>query len=85
MTATLLYNAKLQVYSPSVGEAQSLKNGGYNFNAGNIDTQNSGYGRAIETDRDGRVVFALDAYGTAIYRSFRVDDMYSAPTKTPGK
>ena len=85
MTATLLYNAKLQVYSPAVGEAQALKNGGYSFNVGAIDSQTSPYGRAIETDRDGRVVFALDAYGTLIYRSFRVDDMYSAPAKTPGK
>ena len=85
MTATLLYAAKLQVYSPSVGAAQTLKNGGYSFNAGNIDTQNSSYGRAVETDRDGRIVFAIDAYGTTVYRSFRVDDMYSAPAKTPVK
>jgi hypothetical protein len=83
LTATLLYNAKLPVYSPAVGAAQSLKNGGYSFNAGYIDNPTSPYGRAIETDRDGRVVFAIDAYGTLIYRSFRVDDMYSAPAKTP--
>ena len=85
LTATLVLNARLQVYSPAVGAAQSLKNGGYSFNAGYIDVQTSPYGRAVETDRDGRVVYALDAYGTLIYRSYRVDDMYSAPAKTPVK
>jgi arylsulfate sulfotransferase len=85
LTATLVYNAKLQVYSAAVGAAQTLKNGGYSFNAGYIDNATSPYGRAVETDRDGRVVFAIDAYGTPIYRSFRVDDMYSAPAKTPVK
>jgi arylsulfate sulfotransferase len=85
MTATLLYNAKLQVYSPAVGAAQTLKNGGYSFNAGFIDQATSPYGRTVETDRDGKVVFAIEAYGTVIYRSFRVDDMYSAPAKTPVK
>jgi hypothetical protein len=85
MTATLLYNAKLQVYSPAVGAAQTLQNGGYSFNAGYIDNATSPYGRAVETDRDGRIVFAIDAYGTLVYRSYRVDDIYSAPAKTPVK
>jgi arylsulfate sulfotransferase len=85
LTATLVYNAKLEVYSAAVGAAQTLKNGGYSFNAGYIDNATSPFGRAVETDRDGRVVFAIDAYGTLIYRSFRVDDVYSAPAKTPVK
>jgi hypothetical protein len=62
-----------------------MKNGGYSFNAGYIDIATSPYGRVVETDRDGRVVFAINAYVTLIYRSFRVDDMYSAPAKTPVK
>ncbi len=81
LTATLAHNAKLQVYSPAVGSAQTLKNGGYSFNAGYVDNRTSPYGRTIETDRDGRVVFALDVYGLNVYRSFRVDDLYSSPTK----
>ncbi len=85
LTATLLQNAKLQVYSPAVGAAQTLKNGGYSFNAGFIDPTASPHGRAVETDRDGKVVYAIDVYGTTVYRSFRVDDMYSAPAKTPVK
>jgi arylsulfate sulfotransferase len=80
-TATLVHNAKLQVYSPAVGSAQRLKNGGFNFEAGYIDVATSPRGRTVETDRDGKVVFALDVDGLPVYRSFRVDDMYSAPAK----
>jgi len=83
LTATLVYNAKLQVYSPAVGAAQSLKNGGYSFNAGYVDNAISPYGRMVETGSDNRVVFAIDVYGLNVYRSYRVDDMYSAPAKTP--
>jgi arylsulfate sulfotransferase len=83
MTATLVHNAKLQVYSPAVGAAQMLKNGGYLFNLGYIDSQTSPRARMAETDRDGRVVFALDVHGLLVYRSYRVNDMYSAPAKTP--
>lgn len=85
LTATLVHNAKLQVYSPAVGAAQTLKNGGYSFNAGFIDSQAAPHGRAVETDRDGKLVYAIDVYGTTVYRSYRVDDMYSPPSKTPGK
>ena len=81
LTATLVYNAKLQVYSPAVGAAQVLKNGGYSFNAGYIDNQTSPRARAVETDADGNVVFAIEVHGLPVYRSYRLDDMYSAPTK----
>ena len=39
------------------------------------------YGRTMETDKDGKVVFALDVEDAIVYRSFRVEDMYSAPVK----
>jgi arylsulfate sulfotransferase len=81
LTATLVHNAKLQVYSPAVGAAQALKNGGYSFNAGYIDNQTSPRGRMVETDGDGNVVFAIEVHGILVYRSYRVDDMYSAPVK----
>jgi hypothetical protein len=81
MTATLIYNANTHVFSGCCGSAQSLKNGGYHFQVGQIDPAISLYGRMVETDRDGRVVFALDVQGTGLYRSFRVEDMYSAPAK----
>ena len=35
----------------------------------------------METDKDGKVLFAIDVQGAIVYRSFRVDDMYSAPVK----
>jgi hypothetical protein len=85
MTATLIRNANLQVYSSAVGASQTLKNGNLGFNAGYVDMPFSPYGRTFETDRDGRIVFAIDVYGVAVYRSFRVDDMYSAPPKSPTK
>ncbi|HVP00264.1 MAG TPA: hypothetical protein VMT15_19470 [Bryobacteraceae bacterium] len=66
MTATLVHNAKLQFYSPAVGAAQTLKNSGYSFNIGYIDNLTSPRGRAAETDRDGRAVFALDVYGISV-------------------
>ncbi len=80
-TAILVRNVSLQLYSSAVGSAQTLKNGNYNFEAGYNDFPISPYGRTVETDRDGRVVFAIDIHGILVYRSYRVDDMYSAPTK----
>jgi hypothetical protein len=79
-TATLVHNADLGVYSIAVGSAQTLKSGGYSFDAGFIN-RDSPHGRAIEIDQQGRVVFALEVEGVVVYRSFRVDDMYSAPAK----
>jgi hypothetical protein len=39
------------------------------------------YGRTVETDKNGKVLFAIDVQGAIVYRSFRVEDMYSAPSK----
>jgi len=77
-TATLVYNADLGVYAAALGSAQSLKNGGYSFEAGTI---NGIYSRAVETSAAGKVVFALQVEGGSVYRSFRVADIYSAPAK----
>ena len=85
LTATLARNVNLQVYSPAVGAAQTLKNGGYSFQAGYIDNPISPWGRTVETDRDGRVVYEIDVNGIFVYRSYRVDDIYSAPSKSPTK
>lgn len=82
MTATLVYNAKLPVFSGAVGEAQTLKNGDYSFDAGYLNVMTSPHGRTIETDRDGRVVFAMEVQGVLTYRTYRVDDIYSPPAKT---
>jgi arylsulfate sulfotransferase len=79
-TATLMHNADLGVYSIAVGSAQTLKNGGYTFEAGFINPA-SPFSRAVETSPDGKVVYAQQVEGLIVYRSFRVEDIYSAPIK----
>jgi arylsulfate sulfotransferase len=79
-TATLVHNADLGVYAIAVGSAQRLKNGGNTFEAGFINPS-SVYARAVETDAAGKIVYALQVNGVVVYRSFRLDDIYSAPAK----
>jgi arylsulfate sulfotransferase len=76
--ATLVYNAPLGVHTFCCGSMQTLKDGGYSTVAGApLPLQ----GRTAETDKDGKVVLAIDIVGDIDYRSFRVADMYSAPSK----
>lgn len=76
--ATLVYNAPLGVHTFCCGSIQALKHGGYSSVAGaSIPLR----GRTAETDKDGKVVAAMDIVGNIDYRSFRIDDMYSAPSK----
>lgn len=79
-TATLVYNADLGVYAVAVGSAQRLRNGGSTFEAGFINPP-SVYARAVETDARGKIVYALQVDGMIVYRSFRLDSMYSASAK----
>jgi arylsulfate sulfotransferase len=79
-TATLVHNADLGVYAIAVGSAQRLTNGGSTFEAGFINP-GSPYARAVETDAGGNIVYALQVNGMVVYRSFRLDDIYSAPPK----
>ena len=48
-----------------------------------IVQDNFGGTRRFESDgwKDGKVVFAVDIAGAVDYRSYRVEDMYSAPIK----
>ena len=55
---------------------QLLKSGNYSAVSGWALPM---FGRTAEVDRDGKVLFAMDVEGAIVYRSFRVDDMYSAP------
>jgi arylsulfate sulfotransferase len=80
-TAELVYNVDLGVYAIAVGSAQTLSNGGYSFEAGFINPGPTPYGRAIETSADGKVVYAQQVDGMIDYRTFRVPNLYSAPTK----
>ena len=80
MTATLLVNADLGVYSPAIGSAQSLSGGGYSFESGfiNLPAVSS---RATEVGADGKIVYAQQTDGAGTYRSFRVPDLYTPPRK----
>ena len=80
MTATLIYSARLGGFSVCCGSMQLLNNGAYSSVVGWIDFA-SPHGRTVETDRDGKIVYALDVEGVIEYRSFRTDDMYTAPVK----
>ena len=80
-TAELIYNADLGVYSGAVGSAQKLADGSYTFEAGFLNPGPSQHGRAVETSKDGKVVYAQQVEGFVNYRSFRVADLYSAPVK----
>jgi hypothetical protein len=76
--ATLVYNAPLEVGTICCGSTQLLKNGGYSAVAGwSLPMA----GRTTEFDQNGKVVFAVEIAGAVDYRSYRVDDMYSAPIK----
>lgn len=78
--ATLAYNASLGDYSICCGSIQLLKGGGYNSLVGWID-RDSPHGRTSETDKDGKIVFAIGIEGARAYRSFNVADMYTAPVR----
>jgi len=76
--ATLVYSAPIGVGTICCGSMQLLKNGGYSAVAGwSLPLT----GRTTEFDKDGKVVFAMDIAGAIDYRSYRVEDMYSAPIK----
>jgi len=80
MTATLVVNADLGVYSPAIGSAQSLSSGGFSFESGfiNLPAVSS---RATEVGPDGKIVYAQQTDGAGTYRSFRVPDLYTPPRK----
>jgi hypothetical protein len=78
-TATLVHDADLG-YSVAVGSSQRLKTDGNSFEAGFINRA-SPYARDVETGGTGNIVYARQVEGIIVYRSFRVDDIYSAPVK----
>jgi hypothetical protein len=80
-TATLRMSADLGVYSPWVGSAQRLSNGNFHFTAGAVFDDLSLAPCAIEVTPEGKVVYELEAHGAAIYRSYRVADLYTPPSR----
>jgi len=80
MTATLVVNADLGVYSRAVGSAQSLSGGGFSFESGMVNPP-AFSSRATEVGADGKIVYAQQSEGTSTYRSFRVPDLYTSPRR----
>jgi arylsulfate sulfotransferase len=80
LKATLSYNANLGAHSLCCGSMQTLRDGGYSSEAGFVDPA-SVHGRAVEVDKDGKTVFAIEIEGVIVYRTFRMSDMYSPPVK----
>ena len=80
LSASLVLNADLGVYSLALGSAQVLSNGNYHFNSGLIDPQNV-YAIGDEVLPDGTLDYGLQI-DRAVYRSFRMPDMYTPPSGT---
>ena len=75
MTAELILNADLGVFSPALGSAQKLDNGNYLFLSGFLPGNNS---LAMEVDSSGRMVYELRT-GAQQYRAFLMRDLYTPP------
>ena len=78
--ATLDLNADLGVYSFALGSASKLPEGGYHFNAGWVPGTVPASARSVEVDASGQTLFSLETARAPMYRSFRLKDLYTAPT-----
>lgn len=76
-TATQVLNADLGVYSFALGSAYQLPDGAYYFNAGWILGLDRA--RTVDLDTAGKLIFSAEA-ATPLYRSFRLPDLYTAPS-----
>jgi hypothetical protein len=87
-TATPLVSVDLGEFSAAVGSAQKLANGNYSFESGFIlgnpprgRAEESEWSQTTEITPEGKITFKQRAEGSLTYRSFRVPDMYTPPTK----
>jgi arylsulfate sulfotransferase len=78
-TATLLLNADLGNYSEALGSAQLLTDGNYHFDSGYIvEPSASPFAQSLEVNPAGAIVYGIQ-FGSIEYRSFRMQDLYTAP------
>ena len=75
MTAELILNADLGVFSSALGSAQKLPDGNYMFLAGFLPDNSS---LITEVDPSGRVIYQMRT-GSQQYRVFQMRDLYTAP------
>lgn len=80
-TARLVLNADLGAYSPFVGSAQRLSNGNYHFTTGALLEDTSFAGRSIEVTPEGKLLYSLKITGGLMYRSNRIADLYTPPSR----
>jgi len=78
-TVYLVLNADLGSYSEAVGSAQKLPNGNYHFDSGFIlDAQGNLNAQSVELNPSGTQVFEI-GFEAPEYRTFRMQDLYTAP------
>ncbi len=75
MTAELVLNADLGVFSSALGSAQKLPNGHFVFLSGSLPGNTS---LTTEVDENGKIVYQLRT-ASQQYRTFRMRDLYTAP------
>lgn len=75
MTARLVHNFDLGIYSLALGSAQRLASGNYHFNVGYVPPFQA---YSVEVSPSGEIVYRIDS-SIAEYRTIRLADMYSGP------
>jgi len=74
MTATLIFNRDLGVFSPGAGSAQQLTNGNYSFLAGRPTISGAVRSRVFEFTPGGKLVFE-ETSATQRYRAMRLESL----------
>jgi hypothetical protein len=75
MTATLVLNADLGVYSFALGTAQRLSNGNYSFDSGFQGQAPKFFAQSIEVRPDGSKAYVLEV-NQREYRNYRIRTLY---------
>ena len=78
-TVRLRLNADLGVFSPALGAAQRLSDGTYHFDAGFVSLPSGPGGSqalSLQIDPEGNTLVFSVSLPVAVYRSFRLDDLY---------
>lgn len=77
LTVTPILNVDLGVYSIAVGSAEKLADGNFHFDAGFIQEANGIAAHSFEVTSDSAIIYDARA-NTPLYRSFRLNDIYSS-------
>jgi len=83
MTATLVLNIDLGVYSRALGAAQRLSNGNFSFTAGLLGQPSHSFGQTIEVRPDGSKAYVLEVNHNE-FRSYRIRTLYKGTSELAG-